>query len=162
MERHALLRVASLLSLRANLSGQPRIVSLAVRAAWIVLSAIWIWWRMGGGPSRSAIQSAVTPRASGNSPGYRRRAYGTCRSTTTRRSQSGDAAVTAGAIADFHCLWGAGRNNAEALSCWNDVTLYMCENGFISINPPLTDARLGSLSTRTTHPVYLSDAPAAA
>jgi 7-cyano-7-deazaguanine synthase in queuosine biosynthesis len=37
----------------------------------------------------------------------------------------------------------------------NDVTLYMCENGFISINPPLTDARLGSLSTRTTHPVYL-------
>ncbi len=36
-----------------------------------------------------------------------------------------------------------------------DVTLYVCENGFISINPPLTDARLGSLSTRTTHPVYI-------
>ncbi|MCB9959710.1 MAG: 7-cyano-7-deazaguanine synthase [Rhodospirillaceae bacterium] len=36
-----------------------------------------------------------------------------------------------------------------------DVTLYVCENGFISINPPLTDARLGSLSTRTTHPVFL-------
>jgi hypothetical protein len=33
------------------------------------------------------------------------------------------------------------------------VTLYVCENGFISINPPLTGARLGSLSTRTTHPV---------
>ena len=33
------------------------------------------------------------------------------------------------------------------------VTLYICENGFISINPPLTGARLGSLSTRTTHPV---------
>lgn len=28
------------------------------------------------------------------------------------------------------------------------------ENGFISINPPLTDARLGSLSTRTTHPAF--------
>jgi hypothetical protein len=27
------------------------------------------------------------------------------------------------------------------------ITLYMCENGFISINPPLTDMRLGSLST---------------
>jgi hypothetical protein len=35
------------------------------------------------------------------------------------------------------------------------VTLYVCENGFISINPPLTGARLGSLSTRTTHPVVL-------
>jgi hypothetical protein len=32
------------------------------------------------------------------------------------------------------------------------VTLYVCENGFISINPPLTDMRIGSLSTRTTHP----------
>lgn len=36
------------------------------------------------------------------------------------------------------------------------VPLYVCENGFISINPPLTDFRLGSLSTRTTHPVYLT------
>ncbi|GIK64316.1 MAG: hypothetical protein BroJett018_21100 [Chloroflexota bacterium] len=36
-----------------------------------------------------------------------------------------------------------------------DVILYICENGFISINPPLTDGRLGSLSTRTTHPVFL-------
>lgn len=35
------------------------------------------------------------------------------------------------------------------------VALYVCENGFISINPPLTGARLGSLSTRTTHPVVL-------
>ena len=37
----------------------------------------------------------------------------------------------------------------------DEVTLYVCENGFISINPPLTGARLGSLSTRTTHPVYI-------
>ena len=37
----------------------------------------------------------------------------------------------------------------------HDATLYVCENGFISINPPLTVARLGSLSTRTTHPVFL-------
>lgn len=36
------------------------------------------------------------------------------------------------------------------------VTLYVCENGFISINPPLTTGRLGSLSTRTAHPVFLS------
>lgn len=37
-----------------------------------------------------------------------------------------------------------------------EVTLYVCENGFIAVNPPLTGARLGSLSTRTTHPVVLS------
>lgn len=36
-----------------------------------------------------------------------------------------------------------------------EIKLYVCENGFISINPPLTGARLGSLSTRTTHPVVL-------
>jgi len=36
------------------------------------------------------------------------------------------------------------------------ITLYVCENGFISINPPLTEMRLGSLSTRTTHPVFFS------
>ncbi len=35
------------------------------------------------------------------------------------------------------------------------VILYVCENGFISINPPLTGSRLGSLSTRTTHPVFV-------
>jgi 7-cyano-7-deazaguanine synthase in queuosine biosynthesis len=35
------------------------------------------------------------------------------------------------------------------------IALYVCENGFISINPPLTGSRLGSLSTRTTHPVFL-------
>lgn len=35
------------------------------------------------------------------------------------------------------------------------ATLYVCENGFISINPPLTAMRLGSLSTRTTNPVFL-------
>lgn len=36
-----------------------------------------------------------------------------------------------------------------------DVTLYVPENGFISLNIPLTPARLGSLSTRTTHPFYM-------
>lgn len=35
------------------------------------------------------------------------------------------------------------------------VPLYLCENGFIAINPPLTGSRLGSLSTRTAHPIYL-------
>jgi hypothetical protein len=36
------------------------------------------------------------------------------------------------------------------------VDLYVCENGFIGLNPPLTPARVGSLSTRTTHPVVFA------
>lgn len=38
----------------------------------------------------------------------------------------------------------------------NEVTLFICENGFISINPPLTGSRIGSLSTRTAHPEFLN------
>ena len=47
---------------------------------------------------------------------------------------------------------------ATSLASYQDgavVRLYVCENGFISINPPLTGSRLGSLSTRTTHPYFL-------
>jgi hypothetical protein len=36
------------------------------------------------------------------------------------------------------------------------VELTIPENGFISLNIPLTPLRLGSLSTRTTHPSYLA------
>ncbi|MCB0308275.1 MAG: hypothetical protein KDD48_02805 [Bdellovibrionales bacterium] len=36
-----------------------------------------------------------------------------------------------------------------------EITLYVCENGLISLNPALTEARIGSLSTRTTHPYFL-------
>lgn len=35
------------------------------------------------------------------------------------------------------------------------VPLLMPENGFIALNPPLTDSRLGSCSTRTAHPFFL-------
>ena len=37
-----------------------------------------------------------------------------------------------------------------------EIPFFVCENGFIAINPPLTGGRLGSLSTRTTHPIVLS------
>ncbi|MEY9753799.1 Qat anti-phage system QueC-like protein QatC [Bradyrhizobium yuanmingense] len=37
-----------------------------------------------------------------------------------------------------------------------DLPLYVCENGFIAVNPPLTGSRIGSLSTRTAHPNFLS------
>lgn len=35
------------------------------------------------------------------------------------------------------------------------TSLFVCENGFIGINPPLTGSRIGSLSTRTTHPLAI-------
>lgn len=35
------------------------------------------------------------------------------------------------------------------------TTLYIPENGLISLNIPLTNTRLGSSSTRTTHPFYM-------
>lgn len=38
----------------------------------------------------------------------------------------------------------------------DEIPLFVCENGFISVNAPLTTGRLGSLSTRTAHPVFLS------
>jgi 7-cyano-7-deazaguanine synthase in queuosine biosynthesis len=37
-----------------------------------------------------------------------------------------------------------------------DATIYVPENGLISLNVPLDPLRLGSLSTRTTHPHYMS------
>jgi hypothetical protein len=38
----------------------------------------------------------------------------------------------------------------------NRMTLFIPENGLISLNPPLTLRRIGSLSTRTTHPYFLA------
>ena len=48
--------------------------------------------------------------------------------------------------------------SATALQRYYDgdrVPLFVCENGFIAVNPPLTGGRLGSLSTRTAHPEFL-------
>ena len=37
----------------------------------------------------------------------------------------------------------------------NDINkIFIPENGYISLNPPLTRRRIGSLSTRTTHPNF--------
>lgn len=48
---------------------------------------------------------------------------------------------------------------ASAVSAASDnpaIDLFIPENGLISLNVPLTRRRLGSLSTRTTHPYYLN------
>ncbi|SEP53360.1 hypothetical protein [Amycolatopsis saalfeldensis] len=44
-----------------------------------------------------------------------------------------------------------------AVAAIHKIPLWIPENGFASINPPLGPERLGSLSTRTTHPKFLQD-----
>lgn len=36
-----------------------------------------------------------------------------------------------------------------------DTPVYIPENGFIGVNVPLTNSRVGSCSTRTTHPIFI-------
>lgn len=48
---------------------------------------------------------------------------------------------------------------ATTLESYHDggeVPLFICENGFIALNPSLTGSRLGSLSTRTVHPEFFN------
>jgi hypothetical protein len=44
-----------------------------------------------------------------------------------------------------------------AIASTNDAELWMAENGFASLNVPLTGERRAALSTRTTHPGFLQD-----
>lgn len=44
-----------------------------------------------------------------------------------------------------------------AIASVNEVPLWLPENGYASINPPLSKSRRGSLSTKTTHPKFLAD-----
>lgn len=56
-------------------------------------------------------------------------------------------------------FFGLGVLAATCLESYSNsykVDLIVPENGFISYNVPLTPLRLGSLSTRTTHPFYLA------
>ena len=49
-----------------------------------------------------------------------------------------------------------GLGTAVAAASGKKVPLLVPENGLISINAPLLDPRMGSLSTRTTHPHFLN------
>lgn len=44
-----------------------------------------------------------------------------------------------------------------AVASVNQIPLWIPENGYASINPPLSRSRRGSLSTKTTHPKFLGD-----
>jgi len=45
---------------------------------------------------------------------------------------------------------------AKREAAMRPVDLFVPENGLIALNPPLTFRRIGSLSTRTTHPYFLA------
>lgn len=45
---------------------------------------------------------------------------------------------------------------AVAAACGDETPLYVPENGLISLNVPLSHSRMGSFSTRTTHPYFIS------
>ena len=45
--------------------------------------------------------------------------------------------------------------STEAYHSGQTVTIHASENGLISLNPPLTPTRIGSASTRTTHPCFI-------
>lgn len=44
-----------------------------------------------------------------------------------------------------------------AVASVNAIPLWIPENGYASINPPISKSRRGSLSTKTTHPKFLGD-----
>jgi len=49
-----------------------------------------------------------------------------------------------------------GLSAVQKVNGGNLKKIFIPENGYISLNPPLTRRRIGSLSTRTTHPYFLS------
>jgi hypothetical protein len=56
----------------------------------------------------------------------------------------------------FLAFAAAGCNALSKANHMEKVDLFMPENGFISLNAPLTTPRIGSLSTRTSHPHFLA------
>ncbi|MDR5904506.1 Qat anti-phage system QueC-like protein QatC [Franzmannia qiaohouensis] len=56
---------------------------------------------------------------------------------------------------NFLAFAAAGAFAVQAVSQQRTVDLFVPENGFISLNAPLTPRRIGTLSTRTTHPYFI-------
>lgn len=57
---------------------------------------------------------------------------------------------------NFLAFAAVGACAVQAVSQQEEVDLFVPENGFISLNVPLTSRRIGTLSTRTTHPHFIS------
>ncbi len=56
---------------------------------------------------------------------------------------------------NFLALGAVGANAIAQKNQLDQVTLFIPENGFISLNVPLTPRRIGAFSTRTTHPYFI-------
>lgn len=56
----------------------------------------------------------------------------------------------------FLALAALGCQTMATFRSVDKAKLFICENGLIALNPPLTPRRLGSLSTRTAHPHFLT------
>lgn len=56
---------------------------------------------------------------------------------------------------NFLAFAAVGTCAVQAVSQIEKVDLFVPENGFISLNAPLTPRRIGTLSTRTTHPHFI-------
>lgn len=56
---------------------------------------------------------------------------------------------------NFLAFAAVGASAVQAVSQQKRVDLFVPENGFISLNAPLTPRRVGTLSTRTTHPHFI-------
>lgn len=61
---------------------------------------------------------------------------------------------------NFFALGVVGGTALAKLNKLKQVELFVPENGFISLNVPLTTRRIGSLSTKTTHPYYVQSVQA--
>ncbi|WP_192831289.1 MULTISPECIES: Qat anti-phage system QueC-like protein QatC [Enterobacteriaceae] len=57
---------------------------------------------------------------------------------------------------NFLAFAALGACAVQEVSQQKKVDLFVPENGFISLNAPLTPRRIGTLSTRTTHPYFIS------
>lgn len=56
---------------------------------------------------------------------------------------------------NFLAFAAVGACAVQSVSQAENVDLFVPENGFISLNAPLTSRRIGTLSTRTTHPHFI-------
>lgn len=56
---------------------------------------------------------------------------------------------------NFLAFAAVGANAVQQVNQLEKVDLYVPENGFISLNVPLTPRRIGTLSTKTTHPYFI-------
>lgn len=57
---------------------------------------------------------------------------------------------------NFLAFAAVGACAVQVVSQQKKVDLFVPENGFISLNAPLTPRRIGTLSTRTTHPYFIA------